>query len=134
MESAQIEYCKLAEIDINRRGTGYIPFYRDEYRNIANIKIEEAHNKLEEQGKRLESAFMNDLVAEINETIQAARDEIEGSNRELKKIPFGNDTYRFIMTEKADRSVFFRICKKLEQYMNSPEVYMNSARDDERCV
>lgn len=131
MESAQIEYCKLAEIDINRRGTGYIPFYRDEYRNIANIKIEEAHNKLEEQGKRLESAFMNDFVAEINETIQAARDEIEGINRELKKIPFGNDTYRFIMTEKADRSVFFRICKKLEQYMNSPEVYMNSARDDE---
>lgn len=131
MESAQIEYCKLAEIDINRRGTGYIPFYRDEYRNIANIKIEEAHNKLEEQGKRLESAFMNDFVAEINETIQAAKDEIEAINRELKKIPFGNDTYRFVMTEKADRSVFFRICKKLEQYMNSPEVYMNSARDDE---
>ena len=131
MESAQIEYCKLAEIDINRRGTGYIPFYRDEYRNIANIKIEEAHNKLEEQGKRLESAFMNDFVAEINETIQAAKNEIEAINRELKKIPFGNDTYRFVMTEKADRSVFFRICKKLEQYMNSPEVYMNSARDDE---
>lgn len=131
VESAQIEYCKLAEIDINRRGTGYIPFYRDEYRNIANIKIEEAHNKLEEQGKRLESAFMNDFVAEINETIQAAKNEIEAINRELKKIPFGNDTYRFVMTEKADRSVFFRICKKLEQYMNSPEVYMNSARDDE---
>lgn len=131
MESAQIEYCKLAEIDINRRGIGYIPFYRDEYRNIANIKIEEAHNKLEEQGKRLESAFMNDFVAEINETIQAAKNEIEAINRELKKIPFGNDTYRFVMTEKADRSVFFRICKKLEQYMNSPEVYMNSARDDE---
>lgn len=69
------------------------------------------------------------LLAEINETIQAAKDEIEGINRELKKIPFGNDTYRFVMTEKADRSVFFRICKKLEQYMNSPEVYMNSARD-----
>ena len=118
MESAQIEYCKLAEIDINRRGTGYIPFYRDEYRNIANIKIEEAHNKLEEQGKRLESAFMNDFVAEINETIQAAKDEIEGINRELKKIPFGNDTYRFVMTEKADRSVFFRICKKLEERRN----------------
>ena len=131
MESAQIEYCKLAEIDINRRGTGYIPFYRDEYRNIANIKIEEAHNKLEEQGKRLESAFMNDFVAEINEAIRTAEDEIEGINRELKKIPFGNDTYRFVMTEKADRSVFFRICKKLEQYMNSPEIYMNSARDDE---
>lgn len=131
MENAQIGYCKLAEIDINKRGTGYIPFYRDEYRNIANIKIEEAHNKLEEQGKKLESAFMNDFVAEINETIRTAREEIEGINRELKRIPFGSDTYRFIMTEKADRSIFFRICKKLEQYMNSPEVYMNSARDDE---
>lgn len=51
MESAQIEYCKLGGDRINRRGTGYIPFYRDEYRNIANIKIEEAHNKLESRGK-----------------------------------------------------------------------------------
>ena len=49
---------------------------------------------------------MNDFVAEINETIQAAKNEIEAINRELKKIPFGNDTYRFVMTEKADRSVF----------------------------
>ena len=106
-------------------------FYREEYRNIANIKMEEAHNRLEEQGKKLESAFMNDFVAEINETIREARREIEIINRELKKIPFGNDTYKFVMREKADRSVFFRICRKLEQYMDSPEVYMNSARDDE---
>lgn len=131
MESAQLEYCKLAEIDINRRGVGYIPFYREEYRNIANIKVEEAQNRLKEQGERLESAFMNDFVAEINETIREAKEEIEIVNRELKRIPFGNDTYRFVMGEKADRNVFFRICKKLEQYMDSPEVYMNSARDDE---
>ena len=108
-----------------------IRFYREEYRNIANIKMEEAHNRLEEQGKKLESAFMNDFVAEINETVREARGEIEIINRELKKIPFGNDTYKFVMREKADRSVFFRICRKLEQYMDSPEVYMNSARDDE---
>lgn len=131
MEDAQLKYCKLAEIDINRRGVGYIRFYREEYRNIANIKMEEAHNRLEEQGKKLESAFMNDFVAEINETVREARGEIEIINRELKKIPFGNDTYKFVMREKADRSVFFRICRKLEQYMDSPEVYMNSARDDE---
>ena len=131
MEDAQLKYCKLAEIDINRRGVGYIRFYREEYRNIANIKMEEAHNRLEEQGKKLESAFMNDFVAEINETVREARGEIEIINRELKKIPFGSDTYKFVMREKADRSVFFRICRKLEQYMDSPEVYMNSARDDE---
>ena len=131
MEDAQLKYCKLAEIDINRRGVGYIRFYREEYRNIANIKMEEAHNRLEEQGKKLESAFMNDFVAEINETVREARGEIEIINRELKKIPFGNDTYKFVMREKADRSVFFRICRKLEQYMDSREVYMNSARDDE---
>ncbi|MEY8395581.1 SbcC/MukB-like Walker B domain-containing protein [Lachnospiraceae bacterium 45-P1] len=131
MEDAQLKYCKLAEIDINRRGVGYIRFYREEYRNIANIKMEEAHNRLEEQGKKLESAFMNDFVAEINETVREARGEIEIINRELKKISFGSDTYKFVMREKADRSVFFRICRKLEQYMDSPEVYMNSARDDE---
>ena len=131
LESAQLEYCKLAEIDINRRGVGYIPFYREEYRNIANIKIEEAQNRLKEQGEKLESAFMNDFVAEINETIRDARKELEVINQELKRITFGNDTYRFVMEEKADRNVFFRICKKLEQYMDSPEVYMNSTRDDE---
>lgn len=131
MEDAQLRYCKLAEIDINRRGVGYIPFYRDEYRNIANIKIEEAHNRLKEQGERLESAFMNDFVAEINETVREAKGEIEIINQELKRIPFGKDTYRFVMDEKPDRSVFFRICKKLERYMDSPEIYMNSARDDE---
>ena len=131
MEDAQLSYCKLAEIDINKRGVGYIPFYRQEYRNIANIKIEEAHNRLKEQGEKLESAFMNDFVAEINETIREARAEIEEINRELKKIPFGNDTYRFVMDEKPDRSVFFRICKRLEYYLDSPEVYMNSPREDE---
>lgn len=131
MEDAQLRYCKLAELDINKRGVTYIPFFREEYRNIANIKIEEAHQRLEEQAKRLESAFMNDFVAEINETIREAKREIEQINRELKQIPFGNDTYKFIMKEKADRSVFFRICRKLESYMDSPEVYMNSGREDE---
>lgn len=131
MENSQLNYCKLAEIDINKRGVAYISFYRDEYRNIANIKIEEAQQRLEEQAEKLESAFMNDFVAEINETVREAKTEIDAINRELKQIPFGNDTYKFMMDERADRSVFFRICKKLEGYMNSPEVYMNSARDDE---
>lgn len=131
LETAQLNYCKLAEIDINKRGIGYIPFYREEYRNIANIKIEEAHNRLKEQGERLESAFMNDFVAEINETVREAKKEIDAINRELRQIPFGNDTYKFVMKEKADRNVFFRICKRLESYMDSPEVYMNSNRDDE---
>lgn len=131
LEIAQWNYCKLAEVDINKRGVGYIPFYREEYRNIANIKIEEASNRLKEQGERLESAFMNDFVAEINETVREAKKEIDAINRELRQIPFGNDTYKFIMKEKPDRNVFFRICKRLESYMDSTEVYMNSNRDDE---
>lgn len=131
LESAQIEYCKISEIDINRRGAGYIGFYHEEYRSIANVKIEEAHSRLVAQSKKLESAFMNDFVAEINETVTAARDEIDSINRELKQIPFGQDTYKFRMEEKPDRMLFFRICKRLENYMNSPEVYMNSLREDE---
>lgn len=131
MENAQLEYCRISEIDINRWGIGYIPFYREEYRNIANVKIEDAHSRLVEQSRKLESAFMNDFVAEINETIGEARREIDAINRELKQIPFGQDTYKFKMEEKPERILFFRICKKLENYMDSPEVYMNSNRDDE---
>lgn len=131
LENAQLEYCRISEIDINKRGIGYIPFYREEYRNIANVKIEDAHSRLVEQSQKLESAFMNDFVAEINETIGEARREIDAINRELKQIPFGQDTYKFKMEEKPDRILFFRICKKLENYMDSPELYMNSNRDDE---
>ena len=131
MENVQLSYCKLAEIDINKRGAAYIKFFREEYRNIANIKIEEAHQRLEEQSQRLESAFMNDFVAEMNETIRDAKEEIAAINRELKVLPFGNDTYKFVMRERPDRDIFFRICKKLENYMGLPEVYMNSAREDE---
>ncbi len=131
LENVQLAYCRLAEIDINKRGTAYIPFYREEYSNIANIKIEEARTRLEEQAAKLESAFMNDFVAEINETVRDARSEIDAINRELKHLPFGKDTYRFEMDPKPDRNVFFRICKKLEDYMDSPEIYMNSAREDE---
>ena len=131
LENLQLDYCRISEIDINKRGIGYIPFYREEYRNIANVKIEEAHSRLVEQAQKLESAFMNDFVAEINETIGEARREIDAINRELKQIPFGQDTYKFKMEEKPERMLFFRICKKLENYMNSPEIYMNSSRDDE---
>lgn len=93
LENVQLDYCRISEIDINKRGIGYIPFYREEYRNIANVKIEEAHSRLVEQAQKLESAFMNDFVAEINETIGEARREIDAINRELKQIPFGQDTY-----------------------------------------
>ncbi len=131
MENAQLDYCKITQIDLYQRGPAYIPFYREQYRNIANVKIEQVRTQLDEQSKRLESAFMNDFVAEINETVTEAKLEIEAINRELKQIPFGNDTYRFVMKEKADRGVFFRICRRLQDYMGSPEVYMNSLRDDE---
>lgn len=131
LENVQLAYCKLAEIDINKRGISYIPFFREEYRNIANIKIEEARQRLDEQSVKLENAFVNDFVAEINETISESKAEIAEINRELKQLPFGNDTYKFVMKEKSDRNIFFRICKRLENYMTTPEVYMNSARDDE---
>ena len=98
---------------------------------IANVKIEEVHRKLLDQSQKLESAFMNDFVAEMNETIGEAKREIDAINRELKQIPFGQDTYKFKMQEKPERMLFFRICKKLENYMNSPELYMNVNREDE---
>ncbi len=131
LEDAQLAYCRLAGIDVGKRGIGYIPWYREEYRNLAHVKVEEAQQKLKAQAERLESAFMNDFVAEIDENIREAKREMDAINRELRHMPFGNDTYKFVMKEKADRVLFFRISRRLEKYMSSPEVYMNSARDDE---
>ena len=116
---------------VGKRGIGYIPWYREEYRNLAHVKVEEAQQKLQEQAGRLESAFMNDFVAEIDENVREAKREMDAINRELRHMPFGNDTYKFVMKEKPDRALFFRICRRLEKYMSSPQVYMNSARDDE---
>ena len=74
---------------------------------------------------------MNDFVAEIDESIRDAKREMEAINEELKQIPFGSDTYRFVMKERPDRVIFFRICRKLQNYMSSAEAYMSSGRDDE---
>ncbi len=130
MENLQMGYARIAEIDLNRRGVSFIPFYRSHMKEISNVKLEEASAKLEQQSKILESAFMNDFVAEINEAVTNARMEIDLINRELRQLPFGNDTYRFAMEEKADRKEFFRICKKLGD-LGSSEFYLSSARTDE---
>lgn len=130
MENLQMAYAKLAEIDLNRRGVSFIPFYRGQLKEISNIKIEEVSVKLAQQAKTLESAFMNDFVAEINEMASNARAEIELINRELKQLPFGSDTYQFLMEEKADRKDFFRICRKMEE-LGPAEFYLAGSRMDE---
>jgi len=84
-----------------------------------------------EKGKEVESAFMNDFVAEINEKIRAARAEVDAINRELRTLPFGQDTYRFVMRESRDKEDFFKISKGLERYLDSAEMYLNSDRTDE---
>lgn len=131
LENEQRKYWRIIGQSDEKYGVGYISFFRQEYRDIANVKIEEAKQKLEEQQHVLENAFMVDFIAEINEAIREAREEIEDINRELKDIQFGKDTYQFKMVEKPDRMVFFHLCKKLESYMNSMDVYRAMNKNDE---
>ena len=130
MEDLQIACAKLNELDPGKRGPSFIPFYRAMYADVSNVKIEETSSRLREESKKLESAFMNDFVAEINEMIMTAKEEIDLINRELKRLPFGNDIYSFRMEERGDRREFFRICRKLEQY-GSMELYEGTMRHDE---
>lgn len=118
LENIQLEYNKLAEKDLNERGVAYIWFYREEYRDIANAKLDEAQNKLDDALKKLQKAFLYDFVAELKENIERAREEIDIINKELKKIPFGIDFYQFKMDERPDRKIFFDICNNLESYIN----------------
>lgn len=131
LEDAQIEYCKLAELDLSKRGPVHISFYREQYNELAAVRIEEARNQMEEKGKELESAFMRDFIGEISEAIRIAEDEIAGINAELKQIPFGLDTYKFVMKPRTDRSMFFKIRDRLMDYADSADFYLSSGRDDE---
>ena len=131
LENEQRKYWRTIGQSDEKYGVGYIPLFREQYRDLANVKIEEAKQKLDEQQKVLENAFMVDFVAEINEAIREAKEEIDDINKALKDIPFGKDTYQFKMLEKPDRIIFFNLCKKLESYMNSVEVYRAMNQDDE---
>lgn len=105
-------------------GPSQIPFYRLEYSNLKNVKIDEARQQLEAKTQQLESAFMNDFVAELKEKMDRAGQEMDSINRELKQTPFGMDTYRFEMKPRSDRSAFFNIIKRLDDYKDSPELMM----------
>lgn len=113
-------------------GPSRIPFYREEYRKLRNVRIDEARQQLDEKTKQLESAFMNDFVAGLKEKMDNARSEMEGINRELRHTPFGNDTYRFEMKERSDRSAFFNICRLLDQYMDSPELMLSQEENNSK--
>ncbi|SHK79159.1 SbcC/MukB-like Walker B domain-containing protein [Fibrobacter sp. UWEL] len=114
----QVEYNKIAERDLTYTGVEFIPFYREEYRDIANAKLDEAKNKLEDASTKLRNAFLHDFIAELKENIEKARDEINVINKELNKIPFGIDFYQFKMEERTDRKIFFDICNNLESVLN----------------
>lgn len=121
LENIQLEYNKLAGKDLNERGVAYIWFYREEYRDIANAKLDEAKNKLEDASTKLRNAFLHDFIEELKENIVKAREEIDIINKELKKIPFGIDFYQFKMEERTDRKIFFDICNNLESCTNDPD-------------
>ena len=134
LENAQLAYCKTTGMDLQCRGVSFIGFYREQYRNLANVKIEEAKQKLEKQGKRLQSAFIGDFVAEISEAIEDAKDEIRKLNEELKGRPFGNDIYQFDMRERTDsegKALFFKISQRMHDCLDNTDYYLNSIRDDE---
>ena len=134
MEDKQREYNQLSEIDVSNYGVEFIPIYRDRYRDVANVKIDEAKNKVERQSEKLRDVFLHDFVAELNEKIISAKEEIAAINAELKRIPFGRDIYQFKMEEKSDRTVFFTICKNLELYSESPDLFTERTVSDEQLA
>ena len=134
MEDKQREYNLISEIEASNYGVEFIPFYRDRYRDVANVKIDEAKNKVEKQSEKLRDVFLHDFVAELNEKIISAKEEIAAINAELKRIPFGRDIYQFKMEEKSDREVFFTICKNLELYSETPDLFSERTVSDEKLA
>lgn len=51
MEDRQRDYNLLSEIEASNYGVEFIPFYRDRYRDVANVKIDEAKTRLKSSQK-----------------------------------------------------------------------------------
>lgn len=132
LESVQLEYNKLSDLPLEQRGVEFIPFYREQYRNVANVKIDEAKDKLEEQSVKLRDVFLHDFVSELKENIDKAKEEIDKINTELKRIPFGRDIYQFKMIDKKDRQIFFTILDNLSALQGNPDLFNTNSGDDEK--
>ena len=133
LERSQMRYQQVMGQDMNRVGAAFIPVYQREYQNLVNVRIEKARADLAEKTREMEHAVLGDFVAEINEKSAAARAELEAINRELRELPFGRDTYRFVMRERQDRQVFFRVANRLSDFMNIPDLYLSEEENsDER--
>jgi len=122
LETEQLEYCAIRSIGNSRRGAVFIPWYRNEYAEVSNIKLEDAKNKMEERERDLQSSFMHDFIGEIYDAMRVAKNEVNTINKELKKLPFGEDVYQFVMEERPERRIFFNIAKKITE-CNSLEMY-----------
>ena len=132
LEDEQLKYNKLSDLPLENRGIEFISFYREQYRNVANVKIDEAKDKLEEQSVKLRDVFLHDFVSELKENIDKAKDEIDKINSELKKIPFGRDIYQFKMIQKSDRQVFFTILDNLSALQGNPDLFSANSGNDEK--
>ena len=132
LENVQLEYNKLSDLPLDNRGIEFIQFYREQYRNVANVKIDEAKDKLEEQSVKLRDVFLHDFVSELKENIDKAKEEIDKINSELKRIPFGRDIYQFKMLPKGDRQIFFTILDNLSALQGNPDLFSSNSGNDEK--
>lgn len=113
MENVQIYYNNISGHSTEERGIAYISGFREERNQLINVDAEETRNKLEEKQKVLEKAFITDFIAELSEKVDNVKDELDIINKGLKDLPFGSDVYTFEPKERADKSSFFRIKKKI---------------------
>ena len=132
LENIQLEYNKLSDLPLENRGIEFIRFYREQFRNVANVKIDEAKDKLEEQSVKLRDIFLHDFVSELKENIDKAKEEIDKINSELKRIPFGRDIYQFKMLPKTDRQIFFTILDNLQTLQGETDLFSANSANDEK--
>lgn len=132
LEDSQLDYNKLSDLPLDNRGIEFIPFFRDQFRDVANVKIDEAKDKLGEQAVKLRDVFLHDFVSELKENIDKAKEEIDKINSELKRIPFGRDIYQFKMLQKSDRQVFFTILDNLSTLQGTPDLFSENSTSDEK--
>ncbi len=92
-------------------GTGeeVMSAYEEEFDKLSRHVILQSEKKLEEFKENCELEFRETFLAKMRENIEQAREKFNSLNRALKPIYYGDDSYRFYISENKQKQRLYEM-------------------------
>lgn len=108
----QIQFCRDYDCDFGS-GTDRMPYYIDENHKLIASDIIKYEEDLKKAKENCHLEFRESFLARLKENIENARLEFKNLNMALKDIYYGEDSYKFELTQnKKKESIYQMIMSK----------------------